>query len=139
VLTLGLVTIMPTPRTIRPITVNDGQAPRRYERLRASEFRESLSPRVKVHKEETEPMAKIVPRKDSPSRDSGRRENDHALPLRWAVILITALGGGLAVGGFSGLFPGVTVGLAIAGFLHQALPVLTPGDRPEPPANDSES
>ncbi|MET7531776.1 hypothetical protein [Streptomyces goshikiensis] len=40
------------------------------------------------------------------------------LPLRWVVILLASLIGGVAVGRAEGLGAGVTVAVALAGFLH---------------------
>ncbi|WP_203838695.1 hypothetical protein [Winogradskya humida] len=49
-------------------------------------------------------------------------EPDAGLPLRWALLVVVALGGGLAVGMAAGLVPGVMVGLGAAGLLHSILP-----------------
>ncbi|MFG3161921.1 hypothetical protein ACGFY8_18905 [Streptomyces sp. NPDC048232] len=40
------------------------------------------------------------------------------LPLRWVVILLASLIGGMAVGRVEGLEAGVTVAIGLAGFLH---------------------
>ncbi|WP_181006553.1 hypothetical protein [Streptomyces sp. ZL-24] len=40
------------------------------------------------------------------------------LPLRWVVILLASLIGGVAVGRVEGLGAGVTVAIGLAGFLH---------------------
>ncbi|MBT1103101.1 hypothetical protein [Streptomyces sp. Tu10] len=43
------------------------------------------------------------------------------LPLRWVVILLASLIGGTVVGRAEGLGAGVTVAIALAGFLHLAI------------------
>ncbi|RPK41699.1 hypothetical protein EES37_19315 [Streptomyces sp. ADI91-18] len=40
------------------------------------------------------------------------------LPLRWVVILLASLIGGVTVGRAEGLGTGVTVAIGLAGFLH---------------------
>ncbi|GAA3367213.1 hypothetical protein GCM10017744_078490 [Streptomyces antimycoticus] len=52
---------------------------------------------------------------------AGAGENgsgSEGLPLRWVVILLASLIGGAAVGRAEGLGAGVTVAIALAGFLH---------------------
>lgn len=43
------------------------------------------------------------------------------MPLRWIVILAVAVEAGLVVGYISALVPGVVVGVALAGLLHQVI------------------
>jgi hypothetical protein len=47
--------------------------------------------------------------------------NGRCLPLRWFVIIVIATAVGLAVGHLTGLAPGVSLGLAVAGLLHKIL------------------
>ncbi len=44
------------------------------------------------------------------------------LPIRWLLIIITAVGVGLLVGQKAGLFAALTVALILVGLLHTILP-----------------
>lgn len=67
-------------------------------------------------------MSRLVPGPQNTQRNPDGGDHGGALPLRWALIFIAALGGGFAVGLTVGPVQGVTVGLAIAGLLHKILP-----------------
>lgn len=43
------------------------------------------------------------------------------LPLRWAFIIAVSTAAGLGIGIIGGLVPGITIGIALAGLLHEAL------------------
>jgi hypothetical protein len=67
-------------------------------------------------------MSRLEPALRRQNKGPATPERDGALPIRWAVIIIAALGGGFAIGFLVGPVEGITVGLAIAGLLHRVLP-----------------
>ena len=69
----------------------------------------------------SEPMASVVRRQRRQQQPPASPERDGALPLRWGLIIVVALGTGLAVGSIVSLVPGITVGIAVGAFLHKVL------------------
>ncbi|MEW9551882.1 hypothetical protein [Nonomuraea sp. NPDC050783] len=56
-----------------------------------------------------------------PKGDGQNPGDEHRLPLRWAVILLAALGTGVLVGGLTGPAGGVVAAVAVATLFHAIL------------------
>jgi hypothetical protein len=67
-------------------------------------------------------MSRVVRNQRRQQEGLENSERDGSLPLRWALILIAAIGAGFAVGALFGPVEGITVGLAVVGVLHKILP-----------------
>ena len=52
---------------------------------------------------------------------SGQPAGKSRLPLRWAFIIAVSTAVGLGIGIIGGLVPGITIGMALAGLLHEVL------------------
>jgi len=60
-------------------------------------------------------------RRSNPRLKTASTDTPPRLPLRWALIIMAALGAGFAVTALAGLAAGVSVGIALAGLLHTVL------------------
>lgn len=52
---------------------------------------------------------------------NGQPAGKSRLPLRWAFIIAVSTAVGLGIGIIGGLVPGITIGMALAGLLHEVL------------------